>query len=134
MRRIKEEFTPSTSDIKILKTVQLLNEMDLYPLPLGVYKIVVGSTEPAFDKYHDLETYSTLISLNSKHVSRLIMMLLRNNYLENIYDENTNELYLKITIKGETFLREYRKKHKYSFKRKEASEKPLIVEIKGKKR
>ena len=134
MRRIKIEYIPSTSDIKILKTVSLLNERDLYPLALGVYKIITGSDEPEYQKYKELETYSTLISLNSKHVSRLIMMLLRKGYLENIYDENTNELYLKISDKGSKFLFDYSKKHKYSFKRKVGAEKPLIVEIKDKKR
>lgn len=134
MGHVRLEYYPATSDIKILKTVQILNEMDLYPLALGVYKIISGSKDPEYERYQSLETYSTLISLNSRHVSRLVMMLLRNGYLENIYDENTNELYLKITQKGVSFLSDYHKKHKYSFKRKSSESKPLIVEIKDKKR
>ena len=130
MRRAKIEFVPSTSDIKILRTIYLLNEQNLYPLALGVYKILIGSKEPEFERCRSLETFSTLISPNSRHVSKLIMMLLRNRYLENIYDENTNELYLKITEKGKVFLNDYYKKHKYSFKKKNSEPKVLIVEIK----
>lgn len=130
MARMKSDYIPSTSEIKILETVSYLNEKDLYPLPLGVYKILVGSSENDFIIYHELPTYRTLTSFSSKHISRLIMMLLRNNFLEKIYDEKSDELYLKITDKGVAFLLHYHKKHKYSFHKKIVSKKPLIVEIK----
>ena len=123
-------YIPSTSDIKILETVQSLNKDNLYPLPLGVYKILAGSVEKEFIKYKDLPTYSTLMSFSSKHISRLIMMLLRYGYLAKIYDPNSDEMYLKLTEKGDIFLFEYHKKHKYSFVKKKDSKKPLIVEIK----
>ena len=130
MARMKSDYIPSTSEIKILETVSYLNEKNLYPLPLGVYKILIGSSEDEYIIYHDIPTYRTLTSFSSKHISRLIMMLLRNNYLAKIYDEKTNELYLKITDKGVAFLLHYHKKHKYSFHKKTPSKKPLIVEIK----
>ena len=79
-----------------------------------------------------MPTYATLLSYSSKHVSRLIMMLVRNHYLEKVYDEKTNELYLSISAKGEMFLRDYSKKHKYSFIKKNANKKPTIVEINSK--
>ena len=126
----KKTYIPSTSDIKILETVALLNKDNLYPLPLGVYKILVGSGEKEFLKYSNLPTYSTLTSFSSKHISRLIMMLLRNGYLARIYDEKSDELYLKITEKGDVFLFDYHKKHKYKFVKKIDNKKPLIVEIK----
>ena len=130
MARMKSDYIPSTSEIKILETVSYLNEKDLYPLPLGVYKILVGSSENDFIIFHELPTYRTLTSFSSKHISRLIMMLLRNNFLEKIYDEKSDELYLKITDKGVAFLLHYHKKHKYFFHKKTVSKKPLIVEIK----
>ena len=129
MKTAKKEFVPSTSDIKILLTVSALNNKGLYPLPLGVYKILSGSEESEFVPYQDLETYGTLLSYSSKHVSRLIMMLVRNKYLEKIYDPNTDELYLKITEKGDMFLMRYCKKHKYYFKKKDIVKKPLIIKI-----
>ena len=130
MARMKSNYIPSTSEIKILETVSYLNEKGLYPLPLGVYKILIGSSEDDFIIYHDLPTYRTLTSFSSKHISRLIMMLLRNNYLSKIYDEKSDELYLKIADRGVAFLLHYHKKHKYSFRKKVVSKKPLIVEIK----
>ena len=57
-------------------------------------------------------------------------MLLRYGYLERKYDEKTDELYLKLSSKGELFLFDYHRKHKYSFKKKSGEKKPLIVEIK----
>lgn len=126
----KVTYIPSTSDIKILETVEALNKKKLYPLPLGVYKILIGSVEPDFIIYSDLPTYSTLTSFSSKHISRMIMMLLRYGYLSRIYDKNTDELYLSLTEKGDLFLFDYHKKHKYSFKKKSDNKKPLIVEIK----
>ena len=129
MRKTKKVYIPSTTDIKILETVKLLNDNDEYPLPLGVFHILAGSPAPEFAKYQDLATFKTLTSYTSKHVSRLIMMLIRNEYLHKIYDENTNELYLEITEKGDLFLFDYHKKHKYKFVKKVPSKKPLIVKI-----
>lgn len=130
MRRNKNIYLPSTSDIKILITVEELNKDNLYPLPQGVFKILSASGEDEFLAYRHLSTYGTLLSYSSKHISRLIMMLVRNKYLEKIYDRNTDSLCLKISSKGTTFLLDYRKKHKYLFIKKEANKKPLIIEIK----
>jgi len=129
MGRNTRVFIPSTSDIKIMFTIQKLNSENLYPTSHGVYKILSGSMEDEYINYREYETFATLLSYSSKHVSRLIMMLLRNKYIERIYDEKTNELYLKIGIKGEMFLLDYSKKHKYSFTKKENNKKPTIVKI-----
>ena len=74
----RKVFVPSTSDIKILRTVQILNSKDLYPLSLAIYKILSGSGEDEYLEYRNMPTYATLLSYSSKHVSRLIMMLCRN--------------------------------------------------------
>ena len=129
MRKTKKAYIPSTTEIKILDTVKLLNDNNEYPLPLGVFKILSGSTDPEFEKYQELGTYKTLTSYTSKHISRLIMMLLRNDYLYKIYDENSDELYLALSDKGLVFLLDYHKKHKYKFVRKTPNKKPLIVKI-----
>lgn len=129
MRKSAKIFIPSTSDIKILRTIQLLNSNGLFPLPQGVYKILSASGEDEFLAFREYPTYGTILSYSSKHISRLIMMLLRNHYLEKVFDRNTEELYLSITPKGEMFLRDYDKKHKYSFKKKSINKKPLIVKL-----
>ena len=74
--RMKKVYIPTTSDIKILETVSLLNKQNLYPLPQGVFKILSASGEPEYIVYKDLPTYGTLLSYPSKHISRLVMMLL----------------------------------------------------------
>lgn len=129
MRKMRKEYIPTTTEIKILDTVKLLNDNGEYPLPLGVFNILAGSPAPEFEKYQDLATFKTLTSYTSKHISRLVMMLLRNGYLHKIYDEKTNDLYLEITEKGDLFLFNYHKKHKYKFVKKVPSKKPLIVKI-----
>ena len=118
-----------TNDLKIIETISLLNEMDLYPLAEGVFKIVNGDDSPEIALFKNFSTYKTLVSYNSKKISRLIIMLIRYKYLERIYDENTNELYLKVSDKGDRALVDYHKKHKYKFVTKKVNNKPLFVKI-----
>ena len=129
MRKNKKEYIPTTTEIKILDTVNALNEQDEYPLPLAVYYILSGSEKPEFEKYQELATYRTLTSYSSKHISKLIVMLVRNNYLNKIYDKKSDELYLTVTEKGKKFLFDYHKKHKYKFVKKAMNKKQLIVKI-----
>ena len=130
MKKESNVYKLCTNDLKIIETISLLNEMDIYPLPEGVYKILKGDESEEIDPYRELSTYKTLVSYNSKKVSRLIVMLIRYKYLERIFDEATNELYLKVAPKGETELIKYRKKHKYKFAKKQVKSKPLFVTIK----
>lgn len=129
MKKEANQYKLCTNDLKIIETIKLLNDMDLYPLPEGVYKILTGSEDSDISSYREFPTYKTLVSYPSKKVSRLIIMLIRYKYLERIYDENTNELYLKVSIKGEQELEKYHKKHKYRFTQKKVKEKPLFVKI-----
>ena len=130
MKKESNVYKLCTNDLKIIETISLLNEKDIYPLSEGVYKILIGDESEEIAPYRDLATYKTLVSYNSKKVSRLIIMLIRYRYLERIYDEATNELYLKVAPKGETELIKYHKKHKYKFIKKQVKSKPLFVEIK----
>ena len=130
MKKESNVYKLCTNDLKIIETISLLNEKDIYPLPEGVYKILKGDESEEIDPYRNLSTYKTLVSYNSKKVSRLIVMLIRYKYLERIYDEATNELYLKVAPKGEAELIKYRKKHKYKFTKKQVKSKPLFATIK----
>ena len=129
MKKISGVYVLDTSDIKILVTVSELNKENYYPLNEGVYKILTGSEDPDIFEFRGLPTYKTLLSFSSKKVSRLILMLLRYNYLERIYDKVTNALYLKITVKGQLEIENYKKKHKYKFIKKENKKAPVIVKI-----
>ena len=129
MKKVRNLNVLETSDLKILETVSLLNEDNYYPLAEGVYKILVGLDDEESIKFSELPTYKTLISYNSKKISRLIMMLLRYRYLERIYDPSSDKLYLKVAPKGETELVKYHKKHKYKFTKKEVNLTPTIVKL-----
>lgn len=127
MKKTSNIYQLQTCDLKILYTVSLLNEQNVYPLPEGVYLILKGDEDEDIEKYSSLATYKTLVSFPSKKVSRLIVMLVRYHYLEKMYDIDSDEMYLKITDKGERALLDYRKKHKYSFVKKQVKKKNLFL-------
>lgn len=129
MKKEKGVYVLETTDYKILETVSLLNELDYYPLPEGVYKILTGSIDEDVVSFSYLPTYKTLISYSSKKISRYIVMLIRYHFLERRYDPKSDKLYLKIAIKGETDLLKYRKKHKYKFQQKKVNKEPTIVKL-----
>lgn len=126
----KKEYIPSTSEVKILYTISLLNEKSLYPNSYGVRAILNGDLE--YSSYSDIKTFGTSISFGSKFISKSIVYLIRHNYLERIYDKETNELYLKVSDKGTVFLLNYFKKHRLNLKRKKQIKKPTIVKIENK--
>ena len=119
----------TTTDLKILETVHLLNEQHKYPLSAGVLKILSGVDDEEIEPFKNFSTYKTLVSYPSKKISRLIVMLLRYKYLERIYDKNTDKLYLKVSPLGELELEKYHKKHKYAFMKKKVNKSKTIVEI-----
>ena len=129
MKKVRSVYVLETSDLKILETVSLLNKDSYYPLAEGVFKILSGVDDEETEKFNELPTYKTLISYNSKKVSRLIVMLIRYHYLERVYDPSSDKLYLKVAPKGETELIKYHKKHKYKFTKKEVNLEPTIVKL-----
>ena len=129
MKKVRNAYVLETSDLKILETVSLLNKDSYYPLPEGVYKILAGVDDDETETFSELATYKTLISYNSKKVSRLIVMLLRYHFLERVYDPVSDKLYLKVAPKGEVELVKYHKKHKYKFTKKEVNLEPTIVKL-----
>lgn len=124
-----EKFEPKITDIKILVTVNYLNELDLYPLVEGVLKILKGVIDEETSNLTKCPTFQTLLSYNSKQISRRVMMLLRYNYLQKKYDPTSNELYLNISEKGKSFLINYYKRRKMNFCKKNKLEEPTIVKI-----
>ena len=129
MRKERNVYVLETCDLKILETVSLLNKDNYYPLSEGVYLILTGDDDEDIQKFSYLPTFKTLISFTQKKISRLIVMLLRYRYLERVYDEASDKLYLKIAPLGETELIKYRKKHKYNFTTKKVKKSPVIVKL-----
>ena len=130
MRKEANQYKLCTNDLKILETISLLNKEDKYPLAECVYLILTGDESEDVQEFKDLPTFKTLVSYSSKKVSRLIIMLIRYGYLERIYDEASDKLYLKVSLKGDMELLKYHKKHKYSYKRKQVKHKQLYAVIK----
>ena len=124
-----KELKLSVTHIKILYTISLLNKKRFYPLPEGVFKIVHGDLDDETAKFVSLQTFSTLISYNSKKVNNLIISLVRYGLLERIYDKEHDQLLLIVTEKGEIQLGAYFTKHKKVFKKKEKTFKPTIFKI-----
>lgn len=119
----------TASYIKILETVEWLNNQHYYPLEEGIFKIITGANDDETKKYKKCPSYGTLISFGSKKVCRFTMMLIRYGYLTRIYHKESNQLYLSITDLGLAEIVTYRKTHKRAFRKKEVLEKPTIVKI-----
>ena len=120
---------PNITDYKILLTVNELNDRGYYPLVEGVLKILSGIIDDETEEFKDLSTFQSLLSFNSKQLSRNVNMLLRYQYLKKIYDEKSDELYLKITDKGQAFLLDFKKHHRINLKKHTKKVKKTIAKL-----
>lgn len=122
-------FKITITHFKILDTIDYLNTMKKYPLNEGVYKIVAGIFDEETINYRNAPTFSTLISYNSKKVSRYISALEKNGYVHHIFDPKTNNLYLEICRKGKDALYYFHKRHPLNYPKKERKINQTIVEL-----
>ena len=122
-------FKITITHFKILDTIDYLNTMKKYPLNEGVYKIVAGIFDEETINYRNAPTFSTLISYNSKKVSRYISALEKNGYVHHIFDPKTNNLYLEICRKGKDALLYFHKRHPLNYPKKERKINQTIVEL-----
>ena len=120
-----EKHIPSLSDIKILVTIQYLNERGYYPLHTGILKILNGVVDFETKDFIDCPTFQSLISFNAKKISRSLLLLHRYNYVKKVYDPETDKLYYALDEKGKALLL----KKKYHYKRSKKQEKTTIVKI-----
>jgi len=123
------QFKLIITHFKILSLVAALNKDKLFPNQEGVYKILSGTYDQETKVYKDLETFGVLTSYSSKKVCRFILALLRHGYLQKVYDEETDDLYLKITIPGIEELAKYNKKRKQPFVKATVNSRKTIVKI-----
>lgn len=129
MNKRTRKFAVTLTHLKILETINYLNEKHYYPLPQGVRKILMGEEDEETLMFKDSPTYATLISYPSKKISRYVMMLQRYHYLGKKYDSVTDKLYLEITDLGKSTLLEHSKKHKKAYKKKSVTKATTIVYI-----
>ena len=121
-------YPVNITHIKIMMTISLLNKEQLYPNVRGVEEILNGNN----DKYDYLDTYMTLVSVKGRILCSMITNLIRHKYLTYIYDDNSGDMYLKITDFGQSFLDNYLSKHQIKLNKKVHVSRPNIVYIKSK--
>jgi len=124
MRKKKPILKPT--ELKVLMCIKELNEHDLYPLSLGVYKILNGVIDEETKDLKTLSSFESLISLSLKRTTRIFTSLQKKGFIINIYDENTKVLYNKISSIGEEYLMNNKLPNFIKKKRKIA---PSIVKI-----
>lgn len=129
-RKRKSEFKLTVSHYKILQTVNELNKVKKYPSAKGVNNILQGKLDPETRNYIDLKTFGTLLSYPGRRLCSYILNMVRRGYLSYIYDKKSDDMYLRITEKGEIEVFNFERKHKNEYTKKEPHRKAQIVEIK----
>ncbi|MFA7032922.1 MAG: hypothetical protein WC201_05125 [Bacilli bacterium] len=124
-----KELTLSITHYKVLHTVASLNDLSLYPNQEGVYKILSGVIDDETKEATSIPTFGTLISYSSKKICHYILALSRYEYLKNIFDPQTEELYLEITPKGRHELELFLQKKKTPYSKTIRINKPTIIKI-----
>ena len=131
MRKVKKaEFRLTVSHYKILQTVNELNKQKLYPTAKGINNILQGKLDPETRKYINLKTFGTLLSYPGRRLCSYILNMVRRGYLSYIYDKGSDDMYLRLTEKGEVEVFNFERKHKNQYTKKEPHRKAQIVEIK----
>jgi len=105
------------TSVKVLETVNLLNNKNYYPTYIGVLKIINGIEDEETSKFVSLETFSTLTSKKGRQLASIVHQLVRYNYLTYIHNKIDDEMYLRITFKGESNLEDFKKHHKVNYKK-----------------
>lgn len=129
MNKSSDKFKLTVSHYKIMETISELNKLNKYPTPKGVNNILSGKLDDETKQYLNLSTFGTLISFPGRKLCSYILNMVRRGYLNYIYDQKSDEMYLRITEKGEDELFRFTRKHNYSHKRKTPHHKAEIVEI-----
>ena len=131
MRKVKKsEFRLTVSHYKILQTVNELNKNKFYPTAKGINNILQGKLDPETRKYINLKTFGTLLSYPGRRLCSYILNMVRRGYLSYIYDKRSDDMYLRLTEKGEVEVFNFERKHKNQYTKKEPHRKAQIVEIK----
>ena len=124
------ELKINATYIKVLDTINELNQNDCYPINQGIFKILVGKDDEETKEYNYIKTFGTLVSTTSKKVCNLTLMLFRYGYIEKFYHYPTDQLYFKITQKGISELENFNKKSKRTYSKKEQVFQPTILKLK----
>lgn len=127
--RKTKNFKPNITYVKILKCVYSLNKKHSYPNSDGVEQILNGILTKENKEFSEIDTFSTLLSVNGRKLRSHILMLIRYEYLRYKYDNDSSEPFLEITLKGKEFVSDYEKNHKLNLKKKIKTEKQTILKL-----
>lgn len=126
------ELIINATYIKVLDTINELNQNDCYPLNQGIFKILAGKDDEETKEYSYVKTFGTLVSTTSKKICNLTLMLFRYGYIEKFFHYPTEQMYFKITQKGILALDSYNKGSKRKYSKKEQNFQPTILNLKKK--
>ena len=126
----KKNYVPNLLENKILLTISYLNELEFYPNSEGVYDILKGVINEVTKEFINCPTFQTIISRPKKRISVRIAMLARYGYLEKVFSYEHNDLYLKVSNFGQSYLAAYLKKSRGNFAKKIKKTTNSIVKIK----
>lgn len=129
MKKSEVKKDLNLSQYKVLISVYELNLKELYPTHRGVYNILTGAEDNETILYTNLRTYGSLISIQKRRASAIINSLIKSNLLEEVFDRETDELYLKVTSEGEYKASFYLHKHKDRIKKVERKIKKEIIHL-----
>lgn len=126
----KEEFLLRISHVRIIQAVYELNLTSHYPNKDGIQKVLNGEIDQDTKEHQNLMSFGSSLSFQGRRLASQITVLVRRGYLAYVYDNNTDQCFLKATTKGIADLEAYKSTHKVSFEKKNAVSKQTIVKIK----
>jgi len=115
---------------KLLLAVKELNDCGFYPNSEGIYKMLTGVYDIDTQNFTANQTYGLLISYSQKRITRMLDMLVKRDFLRELYDPKTKNVFLQISDNGEDALGKFMKKRKTLFVKKKHKINRCIVEIK----
>ncbi len=127
--KMEKDYQPKVTEVKILMTIDYLNERGYYPFPYGVTKILNGVIDEETVNFTNCPTFSNLISIVNKNVCHMVNMMVRYGYLKKVYSRETNKLYLGITEKGKKYMNSYVSTHNLYLNKKQQKFKKTIAKI-----
>lgn len=93
-------FKLRAAHTKILYTIHLFNEENIYPSKQLIYFLLIGADNLDVIPFRKYITYGSLSHLTQKQISRFIRALIRNGYIKNNYIEEEDDFYFSLTDKA----------------------------------
>jgi hypothetical protein len=120
-------FKLKMSHIKILDVINELNKLSSFPNSDGVKKILHGEQDNETFEFSNIPPFGSLLSISGRKICAHIINLQRRGYLAYIYDKDSNEMFLQITLLGEDSLQNFKNTHHINYKTKHKQFKKTIL-------